>query len=257
MNLKEKIPNCNILGVKIAAVNMHWTVQFLIDNLSELKGQYICVSNVHTTVYSYENPYFLNIQNSSIIALPDGGPLSKVGKKQGYSNMERVTGPDLMEQIFEKSEERRYSHFFYGSTPETLAKLEINILEKYPDIVIAGTYSPPFRDLSYDENEFVINKINETNPDFIWVGLGAPKQEQWMYDNLNKVNGVMIGVGAGFDYHANNIRRAPKWMQEHSLEWVYRLIQDPKRLFKRYLVTNLKYIWLILFKQKTYSKIKN
>ena len=128
--------------------------------------------------------------------------------------------------------------------------LEQKLKERYPHLQIAGMVSPPFRSLSAEEDAAEVEKINASGADIIWVGLGAPKQENWMYDHRDKVRGVMIGVGAGFDYHAGNIKRAPMWMQKLSLEWLYRLMQDPKRLFKRYLVTNTRYLWLTRTKRQ-------
>ena len=235
---------CNILGVNINVTNMQETVEYIENNIKDLKGNYICVSNVHTTVMSYEDEEYKKVQNSAIMALPDGKPLSIVSKKKGFKEAERVTGPDLMEEIFKVSEEFGYKHFFYGSTQETLDKLKERLLNKYPNLKIKGLYSPPFRELTEDEDNKIINDINNSNADFIWIGLGAPKQELWMYEHKNKVNGLMIGVGAGFDYHAEKIKRAPKVMQQLSLEWLYRLLQDPKRLFKRYIKTNLKFLYL-------------
>ena len=156
---------------------------------------------------------------------------------------ERVTGPDLMLALFAR--DNGLKHYFYGSSEETLALLKEKLAEKYPHLQIAGMVSPPFRELSEAEDKEMVDQINASGADIIWVGLGAPKQEKWMYAHKDHVNGVMIGVGAGFDYHAGNIKRAPGWMQKLSLEWLYRLLQDPKRLFKRYLVTNTRYLWLI------------
>lgn len=229
---KAEIPICNIMGVNIAAINMKWLLDYLEKNLSNLKGDYICVSNVHTTVTSYEEPSYCAIQNGGIMAIPDGGPLSSLGRKRGFVMMERTTGPSLMGELFKISAKRGYRHYFYGSTEETLEKLKNKLQEYYPEIQIAGMYSPPFRALSSEEDNEVIEKINETNPDFVWIGLGAPKQEKWMFDHQGSINGLMIGVGAGFDYYAGNIKRAPQWMQKCNLEWLYRLMQDPKRLFK-------------------------
>lgn len=243
--LKLQLKTCNILGVNINVTNMEDTVKIITENLDDIKGDYICVSNVHTTVMSYEDECYRDIQNSGFMALPDGKPLSVVSKKRGFSKAERVTGPDLMEEIFKISEERGYKHYFYGSTKETLNRLDKKLKEKYPKMKIVGMYSPPFRKLTEEENKEIEENLNKINPDFIWVGLGAPKQEIWMSEHKNKVNGLMIGVGAGFDYHAENISRAPKWMQRMSLEWLYRLCQDPKRLFKRYFKTNLKFIKLL------------
>lgn len=247
---KSEIPTCNIMGVNIAAINMEWLLDYIEKNLSEIKGDYICVSNVHTTVTSYEDAAYCAIQNGGLMAIPDGGPLSTVGQKRGHKNMERTTGPSLMGEIFEISAEKGYRHYFYGSKEETLELLHQKLTDKYPGIQIAGMYSPPFRPLTKEEDKAIIEKINETKPDFVWVGLGAPKQEKWMAAHQGKINGLMIGVGAGFDYYAENIKRAPEWMQKHNLEWAYRLIQDPKRLFKRYLVTNTKFIWNAMIRGK-------
>ena len=247
---KSAIPTVNILGVEIADINMPWLISFTEENLEKLGGDYICVANVHTTVKAYEDETYRTIQNGGILAIPDGGPLATVGRKRGAVQMSRTTGPDYMEEIFKISAGRGYRHYFYGSTEETLVKLRNNLVDKYPGITVAGIYSPPFRDLSEQEDDEIVRMINDTSPDFIWVGLGAPKQEKWMAAHQTRMNGLMVGVGAGFDYMAGNINRAPAFMQNHSLEWLYRLIQDPKRLFKRYLVTNSKFIWNAVIRGK-------
>lgn len=235
---------CKILGVDIAVTNMGEVVNYIEDRVKELKGKYICVSNGHTTVMSYEDAHYRHIQNTAVLALPDGDPLSIVSRKRGFHEARRVTGPDLMEEMFHQGENGDgLRHFFYGGTQDTLDKLQEKIAEKYPNMQVAGLYSPPFRPLTVEEDNQVIQMINESNPDLVWVGLGAPKQEVWMYDHMDKINGLMIGVGAGFDYHAGKLKRAPKWMQNACMEWVMRLIQDPRRLWKRYLVTNCKFIW--------------
>lgn len=244
---KERtVPVCNILGVKIAAVSRKWFLCYITEHLTELSGKYICVSNVHTTVMSCEEKDYRAIQNGAAFAVPDGAPLAFLCRKRGFLESERITGPDLMEEIFKISEAKGYRHYFYGSTRETLDRLKDNLKKKYPGIKIAGMESPPFRELTKEEEKSASERILEANPDFLWVGLGAPKQERWMAEHREKLNGVMIGVGAGFDYHAGNIKRAPAWMQKMCLEWLYRLFQDPKRLFKRYLVTNSKFLWYLL-----------
>ena len=247
---KKRIPTCNIMGVNIAAINMEWLVDYLEKNISEIKGDYICVSNVHTTVTSFEDADYCAIQNGGLMAIPDGGPLSTVGQKRGHKNMERTTGPSLMGEIFEISAKKGYRHYFYGSKEETLELLYQKLTSNYPRIQIAGMYSPPFRPLTEEEDKAIIERINETKPDFVWVGLGAPKQEKWMAAHQGRVNGLMIGVGAGFDYYAGNIERAPEWMQKRNLEWLYRLLQDPKRLFSRYWHTNTKFIWNAMIRGK-------
>lgn len=236
------LDTCDIMGVNISVTNMEKTLKKIKDNLEAWSGKYICVSNVHTTVTASEDNEYKSIQNKAVIALPDGGPLSKFSREHGYNGASRVTGPDLMRRILIESSNYGWKHYFYGSTQETLDKLKLTIEEKYPGTCICGMYSPPFRPLTVQEDNQVIDEINNVNPDFIWVGLGAPKQEVWMAAHEDKVKGLMIGVGAAFDYECGNIRRAPMWMQKLNLEWLFRLIQDPKRLFSRYLKTNTKYI---------------
>lgn len=247
---RHPFPVCNILGVNIAVTNMEKTVSYLCAHLLELSGSYICVSNVHTTVTAYEDEGYRAVQNGAAIALPDGKPLSLTSRKRGFAEAERVTGPDLMGEIFRISAVHGWRHYFYGSTEETLRALRVELEKNYPGIQIAGMYSPPFRPLTAQEDRQDIERINEAQADFVWVGLGAPKQERWMAAHEGRVRGLMIGVGAGFDYHAGRLKRAPKWMQKCSLEWLYRLLQDPVRLFKRYLVTNTKYLWLVKREEK-------
>lgn len=237
---KTSIPTIDILGVKIAAIDINWLIDFTQNNISDLSGDYICVSNVHTTVMASEDAEYRAIQNGGIMAIPDGGPLSSVGRRRGAENMTRTTGPSYMGEMLKIG---GYRHYFYGSTAETLKKLYSNLTHDYPQSTIAGMYSPPFRQMTDEEDATIVEMINETAPDFVWVGLGAPKQEKWMAAHQGRVKGLMVGVGAAFDYYAGNIKRAPQWMQKANLEWVYRLFQDPKRLFKRYLVTNSKFIW--------------
>lgn len=253
---KSIIPICNILGVDLAAINMPWLLEFIGKNLSNLAGDYITVANVHTTVTAYEDEEYRAIQNGGIMAIPDGGPLSTVGRKRGHKEMSRTTGPDLMGELFSESEKKGYRHYFYGSTPETLEALYSSLQRYYPNMQIAGMYSPPFREMSQEEDEAIVARINETKPDFIWVGLGAPKQEKWMAMHQGKVSGLMIGVGAGFDYYAGNISRAPMWMQKNNLEWLYRLMQEPRRLFGRYVSTNGKFIWYMLSGKNNASEYK-
>lgn len=224
--------------------NMAETVAYIEENMEALRGNYICVSNVHTTVIGYEEEDYRHIQNSAALALPDGKPLSLYSKKHGYPEAERVTGPDLMGELFARNNGLR--HYFYGGREETIETLAKKLPAQYQNLIIAGMVSPPFRPLTEEEDAEAVRKMNEAKADIIWVGLGAPKQERWMYEHRGKVHGVMIGVGAGFDYYAGTIKRAPVWMQKLSLEWLYRLLQDPKRLMKRYLVTNVKFLRLTL-----------
>lgn len=247
---KGLIPTCNILGVNIAAVDIGCLITFSKEKIRELSGDYMCVSNVHTTVMSWENKEYCAIQNGGILAIPDGGPLVSVAHRRGCKEMQRITGYEYMAEIFKVSGKMGYRHFFYGSTEITLEKMKATFKQEYPDLQIVGMYSPPFRPLTKEEDDSVIECINSTHPDFVWVGLGAPKQEIWMSEHKGKINGFMVGVGAAFDYYAGNIRRAPKWMQKHNLEWFYRFLQAPRKMFDRYWHTNIRFIWYAIIKGK-------
>lgn len=155
-----------------------------------------------------------------------------------------------MMEVFRQSAAHGWRHYFYGSTQEVQEKMIARLQKEYPGLVIAGTDAPPFRELTLEEDALAVARINQAQPDFVWVGLGAPKQERWMAAHQGRVHGLMIGVGAGFDFFSGNVRRAPLWMQKHSLEWLYRLMQDPKRLFQRYWSTNLKFIWNATIRRK-------
>ena len=252
--MKKPFTN-RILGVNIAVTNMEETVKLITDNMEQLRGEFICLSNVHTTVMAYSNAEYRQIQNSAFLALPDGSPLSLVQRLRGYTAAEQVPGPDLMPALWKATEDGQISHYFYGSTETTIEKLQKKLKEEYPKLKIAGMESPPFRELTKEEDEETIRRINDSGADIVWVGLGAPKQEQWMFHHRGKIKAVMLGVGAGFDFHAGTVKRAPEWMRKHYLEWLYRLMQDPKRLWKRYVETNAKFLLLSIpdsFKWKKY-----
>ena len=246
----DELQHCEILKTNINVTNMSDTIKYIDGHLDDLRGKYICVSNVHTTVMSYENEEYRKIQNGAAMALPDGAPLSSYSRRKGYKQAQRVTGPDLMLELFAISKEKGYRHYFYGATEETLQSMKEVLERDYPGIQIAGMYAPPFRALTPQEDAQIVAKINEARPDFIWIGLGAPKQEEWMYQHMGQLQGVLIGVGAGFDYLAGYIKRAPRWMQRMSLEWLYRLLQDPKRLWRRYFTSNVKFICLTRMDKK-------
>ena len=241
--MTENLKYYSILGTKINVTDMKKTVRYIQEHLEELKGHYVCVSHVHTTVTAYRDPQYRKVQNSAAMNIPDGKPLSIVQCMGGEKEAGRVPGPDLMPELFLLSEEKGYRHYFYGSTQETLDALKKKLSERYPKMIVAGMYSPPFRPMTEEEDREAVERINAAKPDFIWVGLGAPKQEKWMAAHDGRVCGLMLGVGAGFDFHAGTVKRAPKWMQEICMEWLYRIGQDPKRLMIRYLDTNFSFVF--------------
>lgn len=240
--MTENLKYHSILGTKINVTDMDKTVRYIEAHLEELKGHYICVSNVHTTVTAYRDPEYRRVQNGAAMNIPDGKPLSIVQYLRGEKEAGCVPGPDLMPELFALSEEKGYRHYFYGSTQETLDALRKKLTERYPKMNIVGMYSPPFRPMTEEEDREAVERINAAEPDFIWVGLGAPKQEKWMAAHDGRVCGIMLGVGAGFDFHAGTVKRAPMWMQEICMEWLYRIGQDPKRLLVRYLDTNFSFV---------------
>ncbi len=240
------IQRVNILGVGISAINMQIALACIEDWISQRRSRYVCVTPVHSVMECQNDSDLRRIFNASGLTTPDGMPLVWLCHLQGYRNVSRVYGPDLMLALCEQSQ-ARYSHFFYGGTPEVLDRLIANLQRRFPELQISGVYSPPFRDLTPQEDAEIINKINKSRPDIVWVGLGAPKQERWMAAHVGKINApVMIGVGAAFDFHAGLKKQAPPWIQRSGLEWLFRLLSEPRRLWKRYLINNPLFIWLIL-----------
>jgi len=247
-----------ILSSYLDSTTYEQTYASMMNFLSESKMPgYITVINAHTVVESVLNPDFGKIINEGFMALPDGRPLSVIARWKGDKNMKRVFGPTLMEKIINWGQGNQIKHFFFGSTQLILEKMSAVIQKKFPEAIVCGMISPPFKSLLPNENLEFISQINDLNPDIIWVGLGAPKQEKWMSENYQKLNkGIMIGIGAGFDYLAGETHHAPDWMKNYSLEWLYRLIQEPQRLWKRYLITNPLFILmntLELLNLKTYD----
>lgn len=236
----------NFFGTHIDCLTKQKLVNIIEDYIEQGKRGYVTFSNVHVVVTAKKNKALQMAVNQATLAAPDGMPLAIIGKLL-KEKMERCSGPDMMPAIIESGLEKGYRHYFYGSTEETLAALQQKLKHKYPKIQIVGAYSPPFRPLSEEETSAILHTINNSQADYIWIGLGAPKQEIWMNQQLSNLNkGVMLGVGAAFDFHAGKVSRAPEWMQKSGLEWLHRLLSEPKRLFKRYLTTNSAFIYYLI-----------
>ncbi|RGS94474.1 WecB/TagA/CpsF family glycosyltransferase [Collinsella sp. AF20-14LB] len=240
-----------VIDVPITGTNMSDCIDFLAEHINNLHGEYICVSNAHTSVMAHDDPSYWACQAESLMSVPDGKPLSVVGRKT-VDSMDRVTGPDLMREIFEISSQYGWSHYFYGNEQKNLDALKQTLLRDYPNLNIAGMEPSVFRSLSEIEKAELSNRIADSGADFAWIALGAPRQEVLMHELKGGPQPLMIGVGGAFNVLAGVVPEAPIWMQNLSLEWLYRLIQEPKRLFKRYLVTNTKF----LFYQFTGAKRK-
>ncbi len=230
---------------------------FILELLSLAQNKvssYVCVANVHMTIESYNDKKIEAIVNNANITTPDGMPLAKAIKYLYKIEQDRVAGMDLTSDIMREAEKNNLSIFVYGLTDETLNIFTDRAKKEFPKLRIQS-YSPPFRELDSNEKNEIIKMINDYSPNFVFVALGCPKQEKWMAEHKGKINSCMIGLGGALEVYAGVKSRAPQWMQDNSLEWLYRLIQDPKRLWKRYLYTNNLFI-LLFIKQFIEKKLK-
>lgn len=219
-----------------------------IDRLAEKRtSSYVCVANVHMAIEAWKDKSFSDVINSSDITVPDGMPLAKSVKILTGKEQERAAGMDMMPDILERAGEKNFKVYLYGSTTDILECIVDKIEKTIPKLEIAGICSPPFRSLTEQEETDIVSNINESGANIVLVALGCPKQEKWMANNKGKINSVMIGVGGAFPVYAGKQKRAPKWMQNMSLEWFYRLCQEPARLCKRYFVTNTLFLGLIFW----------
>jgi N-acetylglucosaminyldiphosphoundecaprenol N-acetyl-beta-D-mannosaminyltransferase len=208
------------------------------------QSSYIVAANVHVVMTAYWQAQYRNILNQAALVTPDGMPLVWGMRWLGARNQPRVYGPDLMLAWCDRASQTHSSIYLYGSTPETLQRLSIRLQQTFPKLHIAGTHSPPFRDLTPEEEAADRERIHRSGAAVVFVGLGCPKQEEWMYRQMGKLDAVMIGVGAAFKFHSGEVTQAPRWMMRFSLEWLFRLIKEPRRLWSRYLLTNSAFIVL-------------
>lgn len=208
---------------------------------------YICVTGVHGIMESYRKEGIREIHNAAGLVVPDGMPLVWFSRLKGFRHVARVYGPDLMLALCKRSIDRGYRHFLYGGAPGVCERLTAGLQEQLPGLKIVGAYSPPFRPLEPDEDEEIVRQINRVRPDIVWVGISTPKQEMWMAEHVGRLCApVLVGVGAAFDFHAGLKRQAPRWMMRAGLEWMFRFIQEPRRLGPRYLSNNPLFVGLIV-----------
>ena len=229
----------NVLGVGISALNLDLAVARVVEALEKKQKGYICVTGVHGVSEAQTDPAFRSILNQAFLNTPDGMPMVWMGKIQGAGHMGRVYGPDLMLRIFELSQKRGFTHFFYGGGPGVAEELKQTLEKRFPGSKIVGVYTPPFRPLTEAEENDLTRTVSQFKPDMIWVGLSTPKQEKFMASHCEKLDATLFfGVGAAFDFHAGRVRQAPRWMQRSGLEWLFRLCCEPRRLWKRYFKNN-------------------
>jgi N-acetylglucosaminyldiphosphoundecaprenol N-acetyl-beta-D-mannosaminyltransferase len=235
-----------VLDVFIDALTWNVALSRIAAWARERESRYVCNCNVHSLIEASQDASFRNVLNQADMATPDGMPLAWMLRHLGFARQQRIAGPDLMWKYCERAEESGDSIYLFGSTVKTLSLLSEHLLAAFPALRISGLYSPPFYPPSEEEDAKIVASMNGSGAGVVFVGLGCPKQEKWMAAHRGRVKAVMIGVGAAFDYHAVNVKRAPRWMQRNGLEWLYRLRSEPRRLWKRYLVTNAIFIYRII-----------
>lgn len=248
MSKDDIVPHrLNILGVGVSAINMNQAVATVERWIARRERRYVCITNIHGVMESQRVQDLREIHNAAGLVTPDGMPLVWLSRLRGLNHVRRVYGPDLMLALCERSLEMHYRHFFYGGGRGVPDRLAVNLQRRFPGLGVAGTYSPPFRLLTTEEDEDIVKHINDAGADIVWVGLSTPKQEYWMAKHVGRLEApVLIGVGAAFDFHAGLKKQAPLWMQRNGLEWFFRLATEPGRLWRRYATNIPSFLWLCL-----------
>jgi len=244
LSVQERV---NILGVGVSALNMETALRQTELLLDQGRQGYICVTGVHGIMEAQSDRAFRETLNRSFLTTPDGMPTVWLGRIHGFKHMSRVYGPDYMLGLCERSVTKGYRHFLYGGKPGVAEELGAELARRFPGLQIVGTYTPPFRPLNSDEENDLRTQLEVSQADVLWCGLSTPKQERFMaaYSQRMPVK-LMVGVGAAFDLLSGNLSEAPDWMKKAGLQWLYRLIKEPRRLWRRYLVNNPKFIWFTL-----------
>lgn len=244
VQMKEAAGECGaretfgVLGVRVDAVQIPEAIARMEEWIARREGtRYVAVTGMHGVTEALHDEEFKEILNEAGMVVADGYPLVVLGRRKGFGLRRRVCGPELMEAFFERTREKGYRHFFYGGAEGVAEELARRMAERFAGTRVAGAYGPPFRALTEEEEREVAKRIGEARADVVWVGLSTPKQERWMARMREWLEApVLVGVGAAFDFHTGRVRRAPRWMGEHGMEWAFRLAMEPRRLWRRYLV---------------------
>lgn len=230
-----------VVSLDVDVVNRK-TVISSVHEMRTAGGGYVCVSNVHMVMEAYDHPEYQNKVNNADLVIPDGMPLVWMQNLRGRKDAARVRGNDLTKELLYYAATNGLTVGFYGGTPSVIDLIRERASRELPDLNIVYAYSPPFRPLTVEEDTDVVDSIKAANPDLLFVGLGCPKQENWMADHRDRLSCVMLGVGAAFDFYAGNVRECPAWLGRLGLEWLFRLTQEPKRLWRRYLILNPRFV---------------
>lgn len=232
-----------VIGAPIDALDWTQAIARIAGWSNARESRVVCICNAHSVVTARQDARLAEAIQEADMATPDGAPVAWLLRRLGAGDQARINGPDLMLKYCAHAELSGESIYLYGASSSTLEVLNKTLSTEFPKLRIAGSFSPPFRSLTQAEDINIIKAINDSGAGVVWVSLGCPKQEKWMQEHRGKIKAVMIGVGAAFDYHAGTIQRAPLWMQRNGLEWLHRLASEPRRLWKRYLITNSLFIW--------------
>lgn len=233
-----------ILGINITPITYGESCALINSWQKDRVSQYVCAANVHMIMEAFDSQSYQLVINQADLVTPDGMPLVWMLRRMGYPNQERVYGPTLMVKLLKMANDESIPVGFFGSTPDVMSKLVQNVQREFPKVQIAYAYSPPFKQLSDEEDRQITESINSSGTRILFVGLGCPKQEYWMHEHRGKVQAVMLGVGAAFDFIAGTKPQAPSWVQKIGLEWLFRLLSEPGRLWKRYIIHNPRFIFL-------------
>ncbi len=248
--MSQPFAHTPVLGVRVSAISLEEAARSILERIVEQEASFVTVTGVHGVMEAQEDPGFKTVLNSSSLCVPDGMPLVWLSRAAGHRNVTRVFGPDLMLEVCRLLSEAGKSSFYYGGAEGVAEELAAEMTRRFPGMETAGTYCPPFRPLSPTEKGDVVDILNESGADIVWVGLSTPKQERWMAEFRPLLRApVLIGVGAAFDYNTGKISRAPRLMQRLALEWLYRLLQEPARLWKRYLRNNPLFLYYLFLEK--------
>ena len=236
----------SVLGVRVNITNLHAAVEAADKLIQRGEQGYVCVTGVHGVMESQSDPDLLDIHNGSFMTVPDGTPLVWLGKLSGFRDIGRVYGPDFMIGLCQRAAERGYRVFLYGGAAGVAEDLKGVLEEKCSGLKVVGTYTPPFRPLNDDEEAQLVELLTECQPDIVWIGLSTPKQERFMAKYLPLLDTrLMVGVGAAFDIHTGRISDSPAWVKVCGLQWFHRLLQEPRRLWRRYLFNNPRFLYYV------------
>lgn len=235
-----------LIKSKISNISYNYCLNAIIDKSRKRFPSFVCFANTHMMIEAYRNNWYADCINNSLFTVTDGVPLKFALKLIYGVKQERIAGMDFTPDLITEAEKQNLSVYFYGSSPDVLNLIKQRIHRENPNLKIAGMNSPPFRKLTEQENEQIIKDINDSGANIVFVGLGCPKQEIWMAQNFKNISAVLLGVGAAFNTYAQTMSMAPQWMRDIGLEWMYRLYQEPVRLFKRYLIGNSLFSYLLI-----------